>query len=678
MRLGSALISLSFATLAATGCRSCCDPEDPKTPPEPEVAAPPDPQKACPGTSYVGIRSAASCPAPAATDPAEGQWIGRDLFEPSTPPRNAEVCAYNWQPSNSERPSAAATRALLALAQGAGAPLRKLDETCAIVVPLADSVTTKLLPAARAAFRAQVDAQNSLPRGVDQPAPIHVAVVDTLPDDGLLANAFLPEHVHGRTVGLVIQDLACPSGPPCPVRLSSHLAFGRPGAHSQNREGAAMLGTQDDLANSIQNALHSWLKMSNLTREKRLVINLSLGWSGTMDVNTASTAMDAASFSVWSSIAEASCHGALVVSAAGNATNGGVPGTGPMFPAAWEKRSALTDAECQSQFGFAPPAGSRTGSGPLLISAGGLDGFDRPVSNVRPGARPRIGASAQHVAVEDQSVTPPFFSVMTGSSMSAAVTSAAAAIAWSYRPEETSAQIAALIYDGSVQLGEDRATYCQGGSSGCGDVHRISICKLLQQTCPSGRFNNRCPSTVSCTIGRAYRSAPIDVTDADVGALETAITTVAPTPGPWVQNTPAVCGDPVMMPAGSTAQPCPARQFYNAVGAPAVYPQPEGDPCRICFLRRKVEVAGCNQLFVSINPNLPSDAILSSPSLTIGFGDGSTRIYDVSAIGAIAPGQDARVCVPLEAGPAQRGTISFVVQPPSGSKYSSTSPLVID
>ncbi|WP_143309768.1 hypothetical protein [Candidatus Entotheonella palauensis] len=91
--------------------------------------------------------------------------------------------------------------------------------------------------------------------------------------------------------------------------------------------------------------------------------------------------------------------------------------------------------------------------------------------------------------------------VYTGSSVAAAVLSAAASLAWSYQPHLSGPDIMQLIYDASVDLG---AELCLEGAV-CRHRRRVSLCGVVQAACT--RQDRGCD--VACHVRPLFRLQPL-------------------------------------------------------------------------------------------------------------------------------------------------------------------------
>jgi hypothetical protein len=214
---------------------------------------------------------------------------------------------------------------------------------------------------------------------------------------------------------------------------------------------------------------------------------------------------------------------------------------------------------------------------------GGLDGRDDALANARPGGRPPLAAPAFQVpGVMNEGGVPVYVGPYTGSSVSAAVTSAIAAAVWhqngSLRPD----QVMDTIRTNGV-VGSTPAEFCFGGSP-CPPIRRISLGRAVEAAAGTAVPGPR----HGWGMGVNPAWSPGHVTLADSLA-------VAPPQLPFDGHalihpaTPAGCSAPVFgLPgvhvpvAPELYSPCPAESLPNEVVAPAVCPQPGNDPCPAC------------------------------------------------------------------------------------------------
>ena len=184
-------------------------------------------------------------------------------------------------------------------------------------------------------------------------APVRMALLDTLPTDEHFPQANLTRSAHGASLAEIAQTLLCdPKTRGCYANLTSQLALSyiaeeQDGEYFTYRDDykGGFFGSLTDLSLAIQKELQSWQEKSP---DSRLVINLSLGWNGHSwgghETNPAQ--YPAAVKSVYDSIVNAVCRGALVIAAAGNKSKNEINDYQAMLPARWEELPKPSSQMC--------------------------------------------------------------------------------------------------------------------------------------------------------------------------------------------------------------------------------------------------------------------------------------------------------------------------------------------
>lgn len=630
----------------------------------------------CDSTMWIGVRrhQSARCPKPPVLN--SGYWFVHDPFEVDGSPdpvRPIEMCTFIYVPGTSATPTQQSLLQLSALVTGWNSPLTRIEQSCVKTAGMTEIIADEMAPRAREAFLEQADRVSPIPVGPLPADMVAIALVDSVPDSDELMETPYVAHAHGLAVGMLIRDLACPDGLPCPIRITTHLAFQRrdecTDCEASDLGGHA--GRPAELAVAIHRAVDNWQRQFP---EMRLVMNLSLGWFDRLDPNAPATQMPLDMLAVYNALNEASCYGALIFAAAGNTIDGPSPDAGPLYPAAWEMRPTLTDADCWSELGIVTPGSRRLDYGPLLYSVGGVDGVDQPSLNVRPFGRPLLAAPAENLAQKTVfSWGDEFRSVLSGSSVSTAVASAAAAVAWSYQEQEPSLEIAELLYESGEPLYGQTADYCYGRTS-CDEIHRISMCGVLQQTCSTWRAT--CPDRypISCSRRPAYSDDRVTVDPGLSLYFEANVQKVPPQPTATAYV--AVCGGDVTAPIGSTDIPCPNDQYANSVADPANHPQPGAIPCRLCMLLRSTPPPEL-KLYVAINSDFPPGTTITNASIELSYPNGSHQNQNVE-LGTLSPGYEAQTTIRVEPSGFNKATISFLITAPGAAPYSSRDPLIFN
>lgn len=565
---------LSLCILFGAGCDSCqpaentgatgvpsatgstADSNKPPTPFPPPPARPAAP----PTRRFVGVKSGATCPAQASPN-AKGTFNVKPLGKHAA---LADFCVYEW--ASDKGPPGPEDVKLL--------PNDKLTAQKLIEDPAVNTGMSQyydmVMDEGRRLLRQQTGVIATLPSTPKAPAAVDIAFPDSSPDKyGSITVGTL---VHGFNIGNIGVGLAT-SAAAIPIMT---LALPRFTEVADGPPEGGQLGTQADLAQAIERALDLW----KASQESRLVLNLSVGWECTKDPKEFQPAYQA--------LLHASCSGALIIAAAGN-ESADQAGKGPICPAQWETVPAPDASDCKriekGDFDmFAPKlkaakAGAKPGANPppgnayapLVHAVGAVDLMDLPIFNARPGSRSRLAALG-YQAVEYPGQKPADKStLLTGTSVSAAVVSAAAAQIWSLRPELSPAEVMQYIYDSGLPLTSQgkpvTAEFCLGAN--CSQVHRISICAATMAACK----NNSCRADVgalTCAAPPPALASNKVVTDAAYAELMREVDAGAPASS-------SVAPPPNRFPVATPVESDFARWL--------VLPQPESLPCPQCTLQ---------------------------------------------------------------------------------------------
>ncbi|MCU0664544.1 MAG: S8 family serine peptidase, partial [Myxococcota bacterium] len=140
---------------------------------------------------------------------------------------------------------------------------------------------------------------------------------------------------------------------------------------------------------------------------------------------------------------------------------------------------------------------------PLVYAIAGVDGSDVMLTNARPKSTTRIVApgafgvgitppgTPERVPEGDEIryESPQATVILTGSSVSAALVSASAALVWAFEPKLSPAQVTQAIYDNGIKLegGPTDTVYtCLGGKECKDSPSRLSVCQTLTALCANG------------------------------------------------------------------------------------------------------------------------------------------------------------------------------------------------
>lgn len=586
-------------------------------PPPPPPCPPPEDEAGCTGHRWIAITNPnAACPIDPLNIWNEGKLFKGPVGGP--PPSLGRYCVYEW---TGARVNPGGTQCLPYGANGPGDDEinqlqtvigvgAELGEDCIDTSPMA--FENDLANANRKTLFYRAGGVDVLPASAMNPAwPIaaRIAAADTSPD-ALSSGIAVGQSRHGDTVAHVARDLSCPQGEQatCAGHLTTALALPRfdlanPLATDLVQGG--FFGTEGDLATSIERIVLKWREdVEKGTAEPRLVVNLSVGWQNVGDRNNCSPPqlnmnpelLAPPARAVLDAMRYATCHGALILAAAGNATGGATPQSGLVCPARWEELSTLDFATCGDWVGkdFGGIWLERWGQFPMraadgmhpynrvVYAVGGVDYGNAPLVPTRPLARPRIAALGLLGAAWDASpngaVTPnsngqppSIPPLVTGTSISTAVASAVAATAWAYAPNLTAPEVLDKIYNPGVALQQNAMNIqadsgtCIGASS-C-DVKQLSVCRILAVPC-----NDAAPVGMQ---GQALQNPALTV------PLQTTLTTEFAT---------AIASNAVF----PDTLPIPDSRVQNVAAAPWTFPQPNWPTCPSCL----------------ININNPNDLVL--------------------------------------------------------------------
>jgi subtilisin family serine protease len=406
------------------------------------------------------------------------QWHGVRLFERGSPgvaaldqPAPGELrryCSYEWT--------------------GAGEP--ELDALLAVLEasPVVDGDTLgldcgeargrgELDPglerALHASFRQEIGRLSASDLGPDQAlrTPIEVAVVDTVSARAAADPALEPGDPHGVAMAAIIADITCPDERQgCAARIRHALALPRSDpAHAPDWVRGGRRGTSADVALAIYEAVERWRRRGDAPH---LVINASIGWQRVEPGRGPDRALQA-------SLEYAACRGALVFAAAGN---GGDPrcetSRGALTPASFEEVPAPDAAKCRA-YGVVPEdAAGLDHAQPLVHAVGAVDRHDRPLATARVEGQARLVAAASQGLARTHEGE--YTTALSGSSVSTAVVSGAAALVWSYHPQLRPDELVELLYRGGRAL-PLRSDF--GASDRPAEVRRVFVCAALELAC---------------------------------------------------------------------------------------------------------------------------------------------------------------------------------------------------
>jgi hypothetical protein len=464
--------------LALTACQTAAD-GDADEPLEVVEISTGELAEICPATRIIGRAKLVDMGAPP-TCPARTHWTVTNLFESGTPYLDAHppdftpavgttemglYCLYQWAGA---APAPSPTQ-LSALKDTLIQPARDCLAVQGQSVPMNEQIG----PILQEIFRdlaGQVTTTNLEHGGAilaNDRSGVLVSVVDTVP----YAQPVHMNWPHGEYLARIIEDLACPEGDACPVEVARVLAMPRVTATETDFQHGGVAGLLTDLARGLMEAQRRW-ELGDTTRKH--IVNLSLGFDeSSIDSPVPQLAnIDA----IHTALQYLSCKGAIVIAAAGNADEVGCT-TDAVYPARWQRELAPGVMRC-GELGVTI-AGPPPATQPLLYAAAGTQLDGELLASARTGGLPRLAAIADHAIggdAEDDN--------LTGSSVAAAVTSAAAAMAWSYADNRTGPQVMESVWAGArpTDIGNSNMVV----PSTTAVVKQVNVCGALTQACVLG------------------------------------------------------------------------------------------------------------------------------------------------------------------------------------------------
>lgn len=378
--------------------------------------------------------------------------------------------------------------------------------------------------------------------------PVDVTVVDTYPEHEPTS----PFSDHGPMVMSIIDDIACSAGG-CAVTVGAELGLPRVGSEISMAKGGYN-GRQTDLARGIVAAVQN-------RSADNLIINLSVGWESDMFGGSGPTDMLPPVRAVYDALRYARCSRALIIASAGNSSGMTSP-EAPLAPGRWEGFPAPSGTECSVDFGL-PSWSDGAVYTPLVHSVGGLFGRRSPMSTTRELGMPRLAAAASHAVARPRRGLDDVV-VRTGTSVSAAAASGAAALVWSLDSSQSPSEVMRRLYISGTLTG---MTSDFGGSPM--NVRRVDVCRAVTSLLGAGSPEMECEDSSPHTVR----------------GLTNQIETVA---------------EPLEVLSFDTAEECDGTTFYPGVGEVRVCeesrrspwdvltkPQPPRPGCSDCVLTTK-------------------------------------------------------------------------------------------
>lgn len=429
------------------------------------------------GTEYVGWTASATCP------DVDG-WETDKLFT-----IGAETwCRYAEAASE---PGVTPDVSLL------DAKLNELDEDLLAIFPQTalHELTAPLLHTSFKARIGDVEAAqlmypggNTSTEGLRQ--DVTVAVVDTTPEWQVSPDQV--NSMHGAHMGRIIDDIACPTPNDCPVTIDSVVGLPRTGEGPNTDTVGGFAGTHGDLAAALHTAVNNW--SSSEAANRPLIINLSLGWETILVGDAPNGGEPGRVRAVRRALEYASCQGALIIAAVGNANEHCLDG--PLAPAAWEGQTAPDNNQCGLlgvTTDFDPDA-----IRPLVYGVSGLAGPNTPMPGTRGFSNARLAAPATHIVAGNDAYT----ASLTGTSVAAASASGVAALVWSYNPDMTANEVMGVLYESGHDVSANADTF-PGTPSTAPEVKRINACAAVQHACG---LNSACTLQLGCVDDNGAQS----------------------------------------------------------------------------------------------------------------------------------------------------------------------------
>ena len=663
-----------LCAIAAPGCRgNFCGPIAPACPPAEDDAG-------CTGRRFIAITDPAlPCPKDPLPSPI---WKEGKLFKgfgAKVPPPLARYCVYEWTGAfqkNSQckpyGPSGPGDVELNYLKNTILTPSTELGEDCIDSAPLQSTFETQADTWARQELFSHAGGVNPLPTAPSTPRPVRLVAIDTAPTSTTAIG--VGQSRHGDTVAYTAKDLACPNGEasPCAAHVRTKLGLPRTDLANPlttNVVQGGFFGTEGDLAQAIEGAVSTWHNDIILgTAEPRLVLNLSVGWEDDQERNNCEPAnlrtnlnvLSPPARSVVDALRYASCHGALVLAAAGNDTGGPLPSSGLVCPARWEALDAPDTTSCNEMVGteFPQAWAERFNGYPLresevqgrsynrlVYAVGGVDYSDEPLLPVRRGGRPRLaGLGLMGAAWDNSSVNgtapPPY---VTGTSIATAVASAIASSVWSYNPARTAPSILDAIYTSGLPLQRGGANIvadsgtCLGAAS-C-DVRRVSLCRAIGVPCVD--------QVLADSLQNPAMSAPFSA------ALATAYSSVVAT-------------NLTFAPGAAN----PHTQYPTVAASPWSFPQPSWPACPACI----AQIPNPNEIELYARTTIP----MSGVTVVLVNASGAWSLARVQ--GGVLAGSPIRVRIQMGKGAAsavRKVLISGTTMTATGATVSVTEQVVL-
>jgi hypothetical protein len=514
----------------------------------------------CPQTNVLlAMPSKDACPEEIAG--AGGKWVGGWLLRAphsENDPR-PHLCSYFWEAPARNAPD---TR-VLPNAEGAW------QWDCPRVAAHGDyAAMNQALAELGRAHLGSIEWKSNAP-----PDPVRIAVVDTAagswqdPDN----------NPHGRAVGALALDTACPDAASCNTSVENFL--GLPLYRDRTPNGGAVIrrdiqhggafGAPGHVARAILDAV-------NAAPDQRTILNLSLAYeSDELPASLLPKRTDLANRAVLEALRYARCHGALILAAAGNGPVPAEPGQAPGLPARWTALPGLSEKQCRERFGIAHQASADV---PLLYAVSGHDFNARPLLTTREAGQ-SVFAALGFAAVREEP-NGGYTRILTGTSVATAAVSGIAALLWGHAGDMSPDRVMRELYAGSkiTTISPDFNPFEPALAAPSFDtVRRITRCSIA-----------------SPALGLAVCTELADP--------------IAALPANTLPGLPA--GAPELL-ANAPTEP---RRGVSPWTFPFVFPQPPGEPaCGTCTWR-----FGPHRLDLALRPSFPVGTVSNMQLLASG------------------------------------------------------------
>ena len=526
----------------------------------------PMPGDLCPPTRQVGYFNG-PCPTIYEEDPPDPHWTVETLFGGQEHPVPAleGYCRYVWTGNPDDIDPLPAN-----IASAVGPDCRVFAQS-----PMANA----LAPAYTQAFREGTAPLPSAPNGG---ADVKIAVIDTAP-----SQTSKGQSGHGQAMAAIAGELSagCVTGlgeSSCRRKVETFLGLPQT-TSGPNYDKGGFYGYQSELAEAIVEVLDQWPDPN--AGDQKLILNLSVGWEPSADeFSQPEPAVQA----IRDALAVGHCRGALIIAASGNRPPGTCFGdaTGP---GGWEREPGYTVAQCQGlglvaqQIKLPDPLPAYH---PFLYAATPLGWGRDNLPDLRVGSNARLTATgfAGFDEVRGRNYGP-----LSGSSVSTAVISGTASLAWSYFDRLHADELMGLLYNAGEPTGGDVSLHLGNTSP---QQRQVSACGAVTHACDPHNLGNYlrgnqgtpavCDPSVLTACGpllslQVDESAFADDFTVAFGQLDPSQSTNTMAPN-WTALNCSQCGGVELTKVPSDWETEPEHMGW-------VVPEPHKPPCPHCHIK---------------------------------------------------------------------------------------------